>query len=484
MNFITQTILTFLLISSIVTKAYSQDTITLIIPTFLGNYERNYYGNDCPSALKVVWKTYLGEGITVISRKIGEKKWKGAGWTGQPLLFKEGDEYYLIQGSYDHNLKKINASTGNIVWQYEFDDVIKGTGTYFYNRKAQSNEEKHIILQGSRLGVGNFLDSEYIPSYRAISYTTGKELWRLDVKWTDSYSRDADGSALIIDTLAYIGLENSLFTILDPNPAHAAIKDKMLQPKILAEHKLYTNEDVLNHGIPKISNIVTESSPALLGNHIYISSGSGHLYGYNIDTDKLDWDFYIGSDIDGSPIITSDSCILLSIEKQYIKGHGGVYKFNPTLPPDSSVVWFFPTKSYKYASWEGGIVSSVAINDNYNNGKYKSLAAFSAIDGYIYVVDYKSIDNNMVLGTDGITMYHKPKLLFSYFIDASISTPIFVDNKLIAASYNGIYLFEYNENYNFKLLDFFPGEFEATPISFNNKIYIASRNGYLYCFGK
>ena len=211
-------------------KGYSQDTIIPLIPTFLGNSERNFYGTDCPSKLELIWKVYLGEGITVISRKIGEKKWKGAGWTGQPLLFKEGDSYYIIQGAYDHHLKKINAETGELIWQYEFDDVVKGTGTYFYNKNAQSEDEKHIILQGSRLGVDNFLDSKHIPSYRAISYTSGKELWRLDVKWTDSYSRDADGSALIIDSLAYVGLENSLFTILDPNPAKAQVKDSMLQP--------------------------------------------------------------------------------------------------------------------------------------------------------------------------------------------------------------------------------------------------------------
>jgi outer membrane protein assembly factor BamB len=33
------------------------------------------------------------------------------------------------------------------------------------------------------------------------------------------------------------------------------------------------------------------------------------------------------------------------------------------------------------------------------------------------------------------------------------------------------------------LIDKREGTFESTPIVWNNKIYIASRDGYLYCFG-
>jgi len=104
-----------------------------VIKTFLGNWQRNFYGENPPEKLDVVWKHYLGKGETVISRNIGTKEWAGAGWTGQPLLVKENNELFLIQGAYDHNLKKINAETGELVWQYKFDDVIKGTGTIWVN---------------------------------------------------------------------------------------------------------------------------------------------------------------------------------------------------------------------------------------------------------------------------------------------------------------------------------------------------------------
>ena len=88
--------------------------------------------------------------------------------------------------------------------------------------------------------------------------------------------------------------------------------------------------------------------------------------------------------------------------------------------------------------------------------------------------------------TDGPNLraaYRVPKLVYKNYVGPSISTPILVNNKLIAATYNGIYLFEYNENLDFQLLDKFEASFESTPVAFNNKVYVASRNGYLYCFG-
>ena len=126
--------------------------IELINPTFLGNERRNYYGNKAPDTLNLIWKHYLGEGKTTISKNIEDQIWAGAGWTGQPLLYKESDSLYLIQGSLDHHLKKINASNGNLIWQYRFDDAIKGTGTIWHNEKAKNKVHELIIFQGSKLG--------------------------------------------------------------------------------------------------------------------------------------------------------------------------------------------------------------------------------------------------------------------------------------------------------------------------------------------
>jgi outer membrane protein assembly factor BamB len=453
--------------------------IEIVIPTFLGNMQRNYYGEDPPGSLTIKWKKYLGKGKTVISRKIGEKEWKGAGWTGQPLLVKENGELFLIQGAYDHHLKKIKASDGRVVWEYAFDDVIKGTGTLWHQPEYPESQNRLVILQGSRLGVGNYVDSDHIPSYRAVSYFTGKELWRLDVKWTHSYSRDVDGSALIYRDTAYLGLENSLFTVFDPDYKKATRRDGMLQPEIYQEHRLYEMEDVKDHDY----NVVTESSPALLGNRIYVTSGSGHVYGYNLKDDQLDWDFYIGSDMDGSAVVTADSCLMVPVEKQYIQGKGGAFKLDPSRSPENAVEWFFPTNNADLLSWQGGIIGSIGINDRYATQQQPKLAAFVGIDGYLYVVRHQEIKPGMsVAGPDSLTQYPTPPLVYKKEVGPSISTPVFYKNKLLVATYSGLYLFEYNPQGQFRLKDHFSASFEATPVAHNGCIYVASRNGYLYCF--
>jgi outer membrane protein assembly factor BamB len=452
----------------------------LINPTFLGNFERNYYGNEAPDTLILHWKHYLGKGKTVISRKLGEREWAGAGWTGQPLLIEEDSNLFIIQGAYDHNLKKINALNGELIWQYKFDDVIKGTGTIWVNPDTTEPENKLVILQGSRLGVGNYLDSKHIPSYREISYFTGKELWRLDIKWTKSYSRDVDGSALIYKDTAYLAFENSLFTKFNPDYKLASIKDGMLQPVIYKETPFYTDSDALAHG----GNLVSESSPCIMDSVIYTASGTGHIFGFSLKEDTITWDFFVGSDIDGSAIITHDSCLIVTIEKQYISGKGGALKLNPRKPPEKAVEWFFPTEDVEYASWEGGVIGSASINDRTRTDSTPYLAAFSAIDGHLYIVDYMQVDSSKTV--DGPNLKHKyysPKLIFKYKTGASISTPIIVGNKIVAAGYGGLYLFGFDKNLHFTKISKHGGTYESTPVIYNKKIYVASRNGYFYCLG-
>jgi outer membrane protein assembly factor BamB len=49
--------------------------------------------------------------------------------------------------------------------------------------------------------------------------------------------------------------------------------------------------------------------------------------------------------------------------------------------------------------------------------------------------------------------------------------------------YEKFYLFEFNDNMEFKLLATKEFSAEATPFCDNGRIYVASRNGYLYCLG-
>jgi len=464
-------------------NAYSQgDSIEVMVKTFRGNEKRNFYGNNAPKRLNLKWKLNLGNGKSIVNDI--PTIWAGAGWTGQPLLVLEDSVPYLIQGAYDHNLRKIDANTGKVIWTYRFDDIIKGTGTIWENPKPNKPENRFVIMQGSRYGANNDWYQKVIPSFRGISLLTGKELWRMNVRQTYSYSRDVDGSALVVNDTAYIGLENGIFTIFDPDSAYAQLKDGIIQPHVFKEFKLFNDSDVLLHGV----NFVTESSPTLIKNKVVIGACS-RIIAYSLDTKKPDWNFYVATDIDGSVVATKDDKILITLERQYIEGKAGVLKLDPFKPEDQAAEWFFPTANKNYHEWEGGIIGTAAVNDYYNkDGLLPGIAAFSAIDGYLYVIDYNAIDS----GKTAELPYSKkpcpvPKQLFKYYIGPGISSPIIVDDKIIACSGSGIYLFKYDwkaGKFQAALLAKYTGiQIQASPIVWNKKVYVASRNGYLYCFG-
>lgn len=447
--------------------------------TFLHNASRNYYGDSAPSHLQILWKLFLGKGST----KVGAvtKTWKGAGWTGQPLLFIENGKKYLLQGAYDYHLKKIEAATGKLVWQYKFDDVIKGSGSIWINHQADSLEDFALVLQGSR--AGKSLYSTIVPSYRAISLITGKARWQLNSVQTHSYSRDVDASALIWKDTVYLGLENSLLTIFNPDPKKVQWLQGLRQPQIYRQRDtLYKAADRLTHH----RNLVTEASPTLLGKRVYISSGAGRVWGYHLDKDSLDWMYFTGADMDGTPVVTADSCLLVAIEKQYITGRGGILKLDPSRPAAQAAQWYFPTPDFEFATWKGGVVGSVAVNCHYKEKEAPNMAAFVGIDGVLYVVNTDVLVDSPPSPSFDTSLYlPQPQLVFTHTVGPSISTPIWVGKQLIVATSKGIFRFEwqtdertfvFKENVNIRC--------EATPVVDQGRLYVASRNGYLYCLGE
>jgi outer membrane protein assembly factor BamB len=333
-------------------------------------------------------------------------------------------------------------------------------------------------LQGARKNIDKSIYSDGIYSFRAISYFTGEELWRLPIKQGLSYSRDVDASPIVYQDKIYLPAENGYLMIIDPFQLDSLSynSENYLQPKILQEIPLFDKKDRKLHG----GNLVPEASPLLHEDMLYISAGSGHVYGLNTLFDSITWSFDIGADLDGTPAITQDRCLLVPIEKQYIKGMGGLLKLNPNKENDEALEWFFPTKDIGFQSWEGGVIGSV-ITFEMNETEY---CAFTGLDGYFYVLNTNEIVNEKVKSFDGETLCNKPLLFAKKRVGPSISTPMFIPpNRFIVAGYSGVRLLEL-ENETLEELDYFKGVFEATPFVFNQKVFVASRNGNLYCFGK
>ncbi|MDA3819241.1 MAG: hypothetical protein PF590_02035 [Candidatus Delongbacteria bacterium] len=146
-------------------------------------------------------------------------------------------------------------------------------------------------------------------------------------------------------------------------------------------------------------------------------------------------------------------------------------------------MWYVPVQDTNFVNWEGGIIGSAAVNDQYIDKDDQHLSAVVALDGYLYVFNHEFTSGDSVTGPGQQKNYPTPELVYKHYVGPSISTPVFTDNTLLVASYNGLFLFSYDDKCLFTLKDKFNGTFESTPVVLNQKAYIASRNGYLYCFG-
>ncbi len=458
------------------------DSIEIIIGTYLGGNARSFYGTDSPDSLPLVWKLYLGQGTSPAYGN-PDRVWKGAGWTGQPLLVREKGELFLVLGCFDYKLKKIRAADGLVVWEYSFDDILKGTGTLWVDPQATKLKHRYLVLQGSRKGRFNDRESENVFSFRAISLINGKEAWRMNVRGTDSYSRDVDASALVVGEKAFIPLENGIFTVLHPSRGLATQYERHYEPEILQELAYYDQQDVQVYG----DDIALESSSSQIGRFIFTATGTGKLHAYNLDTQRDEWVMSLGGDINGSMPVTRDSCLLVSIEKQNMPGQGGVMKIDPFAPEAERVRWFFPTPDVEWYNWLGGVVGSPSHNQRYP-GPWPSVAVFADIAGNLYVVDPDQLAREQSLDPLARRSLPKPRLLASAKIEGTISTPIAVEDKIITATDNGLFLHQLvgdqRAGYSLKLLDKVDSlEIDATPIVHQGKVFVASRDGYLYCFG-
>ena len=471
------------------------------VSSFLGDETRRVYGlGPPPKHLSLIWKTYIGGGMTSPVGKGKNEPWSGSGWTGQPVIVRDKGKLYLLWGAFDRKLHKIDLKTGKIVWEYDYDDIIKSSPTVIEDPSPKAASDKYIVMAGSRRGwPSDFTDSSLAP-YRAVSFGTGKELWRLPVPLTPSYSRDVDGSGFFYKGRMYSGVESGWFYKLDPfktEPWNGYQKPKIIASRLL----LGTSTDQSAHA----GNLVLEASPCLLDNVVYVASGAGHVYGMRRSDLKVVWDYRTGSDMDGTAVPTAAGKLLVAVEKQYISGHGGILMLDPSKDPADSVVWFFPTGDRKLADWEGGVIGSTAVNDAYDPwGRHPRLAAFSAIDGNLYVVSQTKTSGSAP-GPNGDGPYPTPRVVAKFYLGGSISTPIMVDDTLVAAGYdNRIHLYQIKYKPSKKGAagalkspsgDWFTvsvteresfaagGAFESTPVMWKGRIFIGCRDGSLYCVG-
>ncbi len=449
-----------------------------LLPTYLGNFERNYYGNQAPRKLRVLWRTHLGTGKTFFKERVNHMS--GAGWTGQPLLFQENGKLVLIQGSLDYHLRKIDAATGKVLWATRLDDSIKGTPTYF-DRGSGDESTRRVLITGSRHGFGINLRQDPAWSLRGISFDDGREFWRHDTVLTDSNSRDCDASAVIVGDRAALPLENGKFLLFSPDPLHSRSHGAWHCPRIDHTSMLYHKNDLRVYG----NELSCESSPTLLGTTAYVAAGCGRIYAQSTKTSSTYWSLDVGGDLESTMPLTQDGCLLLGIEKQFMAGQGGVMKINPQKYGSAAVVWYLPWPDQAFYEWQGGIVGSVTLNARYGSDAPGGgrLACAVSVDGTLRVFDHTRLGNDRSRGPRLDGDFAQPLVLDSVLLPAgTISTPVFANDSILIGYDDGLDLYRVSDQGKLRRIDRIRGKmFDATPIVWDGKAYIASRDGYLYC---
>jgi outer membrane protein assembly factor BamB len=152
------------------------------------------------------------------------------------------------------------------------------------------------------------------------------------------------------------------------------------------------------------------------------------------------------------------------------------------------------------------VLGSVAVNDSSNrDGSRPALAAIIAIDGYLYVFSQDTLAKGRVKGPNRENGLRTPVVVAKVWMNGGIATPIIVGDRIVAAGYDRmvhLYKLTYakaaegdpgalpsadgnwwtvrvTETASFSAA----GDFEATPVVWDGRVYVGSRDGNLYCLG-
>jgi hypothetical protein len=184
--------------------------------------------------------------------------------------------------------------------------------------------------------------------------------------------------------------------------------------------------------------------------------------------------------------VTNDGCLLLGIEKQFIPGSGGVMKINPRKRGKAAISWFLPWADHAFCEWQGGIVGSVTTNARYGKDAPGggNLGCAVGVDGVLRIFDYTRLSGKTHLGPREDQSYPMPLVTCELKLpDGCISTPIFVKDKILIGYDSGLDLYQVSNEGKLSLKSRIRGRmYDSTPIVWNGRAYIASRDGYLYCY--
>jgi outer membrane protein assembly factor BamB len=431
---------------------------------FRGNPTRSWYGTGPlpQNKPKKLWRYPSDKPLCAESTALGKtKKWCGSGWTGQPVVWERQDGVTeIIVGTYDKAVHFIDAETGKPTRNpFPTGDIIKGSVSI-------DPDGFPLLYFGSR-------DNKF----RILSLDEGdaKELFSIEGQIKGGlWNNDWDGNAIILNDFLIEGGENSWFYTFKLNRGYDSSGKVKIAPQKVVQMKGWTDQLLKDVGDKTVS---IESSAAAFGNYVYYTNSGGLVTGLDMTKIKTGeaypfFRFWAGDDIDASPVIDSQGMVYVAAEyerksekaKARADEVGQLIKLNP-MKPDDPVVW------------------SVKLNQTLGDG-VGGIWATPALDEKNKVMYVPTHTGKLLaVNTDNGQEYWRINLGLHEW-----SSPVVIENNLLLGLCHSAGLAMYDvtnvRNPVPKWTVKVGGCVESTPAVWKGKIYVGSRDGYIYAFGE
>lgn len=422
---------------------------------FRGNPSRTYYGTGpVPVDPRVLWR-FPEKAMCGVSPLGGEDKvWCGAGWTGQPVVWERPDGITeVIFGAYDKRVHFLDAATGRRTRPDFFvGDIVKGS-------VVLDPDGFPLLYVGSRVNRYMIV---------ALDREAPEEIWSLSSDAVPGiWNNDWDSSAAIVDGYLLEGGENSFWFAVELNRGYDEDDLVTVAPEVVAALPAWTAE--LRAAVGRQQSI--ESSTAVFGETAYFTNSAGRVVGVDLTAlgtgREIVFDFWAGDDIDSTIVIDADGMLYVApqvdLRTDRAAEVGQLIKLDPGRP-DDPLVWqlFIPDRG----GAAGGAWATPAL--------HAGMLYLPTNPGELLAVDTATGE---VVWRDEIGSH-------------AWSSPVVVDGTLIVAINCGAQpalraysLSNPRSPEQTWELPVAAGCLEATPAVWDGRIYIASRDGFMYAVG-
>ena len=424
---------------------------------FRGNAARNYYGQGpMPVRPKVLWR-YPNEPMCSVS-SVGKEvsTWCGTGWTGQPVVWERLDGVTeVIFGAYDGQVHFVDAHTGKPTRQaFATDDIVKGS-------VSLDPDGDPLLYFGSR--------DDHLRIV-ALDRDHPVELWSLNASFVKGlWNNDWDSNPTLHRDVLFSGGENGYFFGVKLNRDYDAQGRVTVDPEMLVAIRGWTKELLAAVGD---RNVSIENSVTLFGDRAYFGNSAGRIVGLDISRVEegiapVVFDFWVGDDVDASIVVDEQGMLYVAVELERFLPRsdemGQLIKINPYLS-SQNVVWSIQIPP-SFADYRGGIWATPALA--------KGILFVATHPGQLLAVDKNS---GQVTFVDEIGPH-------------AWSSPIVVDDFLLVANCRGQLRCYSIAEPSYPKMEWsvhIPTKacIESTPAVWKGRIFVGSRDGYVYAFGR